>query len=62
MGRRRIRATGPSGGEAITQTIGEGLDELRADFGGAKYENLARIKGIYDPDNVFHRNANIRPA
>jgi FAD/FMN-containing dehydrogenase len=35
-------------------------DRLRASYGD-KYDRLVELKRKYDPDNVFHRNQNIKP-
>ena len=39
----------------------EGQERVQATY-GSNYERLARVKGQYDPDNVFHVNQNIKPA
>ncbi|MGY4100335.1 FAD-binding oxidoreductase [Nocardia sp. R16R-3T] len=37
-------------------------DRIRASYGSAKYAKLVDIKTKYDPENVFHRNVNIKPG
>jgi FAD/FMN-containing dehydrogenase len=40
----------------------EGPARVRAAYPGQTWDRLAAVKARYDPDNVFHRNANIPPA
>ena len=46
---------------AYINTVMEEEDRIRASYGPNNYERLARIKGQYDPGNLFRRNANIKP-
>ncbi|HET6296761.1 MAG TPA: FAD-binding oxidoreductase [Kribbella sp.] len=47
---------------SYVNSIGEVDDDRVKVSYGAKYDRLAKIKAEYDPGNIFHRNANIKPA
>ena len=49
-----------AGGAYVNMMMDEGEDRVRASYRD-NYDSLARIKAVYDPDNVFRVNQNIRP-
>jgi FAD/FMN-containing dehydrogenase len=43
-------------------TADEPEERVRGAYGLDKYDKLAQLKRVYDPDNFFSQNNNIRPA
>jgi hypothetical protein len=50
-----------AGGAYVNMMMDEGEDRVRASYGD-NYDRLAQIKGVYDPDNFFRINQNIKPG
>lgn len=48
-------------GHYVNDMVEAGDKIARAVYGDAKYERLVGLKRVYDPDNVFRLNQNIRP-
>jgi hypothetical protein len=57
-----MRPHSPGIGSYVNGMAEQEDERVRASYGPAKYERLARIKASYDPGNVFHRNLNIKPG
>ena len=49
-------------GVYLNNLLDDGEDRVRAAFRDDRFDRLRRLKTRMDPDNVFHRNANIPPA
>jgi FAD/FMN-containing dehydrogenase len=50
-----------AGGAYVNFIMDEGNVRVQATYGG-NYQRLRAVKGVYDPDNIFHVNQNIPPA
>jgi FAD/FMN-containing dehydrogenase len=61
--RRAVAALKPftTVGQYVNDAVESDVGSVRAIYGADKYERLVGLKRLYDPDNFFRLNANIRP-
>jgi hypothetical protein len=57
-----MRPFAPNGATYVNFESEADEARVRDSYGEAKHRRLAELKAAWDPDNVFHHNANIRPA
>ena len=57
-----MRPLAPNGATYLNFEADADEARVRDSYGEAKHRRLAALKAVWDPDNVFHHNANIRPA
>jgi FAD/FMN-containing dehydrogenase len=62
--REQMRIVEPDAieGRYANENADAGPAETRAIYGGAKVARLARLKHVWDPDNVFRLNHNVTPS
>ena len=57
-----VRPFAPSAAAYLNFESDANEDRVRVSYGEEKYRRLAALKAVWDPDNVFRHNANIKPA
>ena len=62
-GDERARSESVARASPTAATVGpDSAERVGEVYGSRKLERLAALKRRWDPENVFHRNANIAPA